>query len=64
MLLTHEQKTLPKYTYERAVAGLPMPSVFIGDANLSVQQAIADILLLVECSKEHEWEGRMRYLPL
>jgi len=29
-----------------------------------VQQAIEDIVLLVECSDEHEWEGQVRYLPL
>ena len=64
VLLTHDQKTIPKYAYERAVAGLSMPGVFIGDTDLSVQQAIADVLLLVECSEEHEWEGQVRYLPL
>jgi len=24
----------------------------------------ADIILLVECSLEEEWEGQVRYLPL
>jgi hypothetical protein len=64
VLLTHDQKTMPKYAYERAVAGLSMPGVCIGDTDLSVQQAIDDILLLVECSEEHEWEEQVRYLPL
>ena len=64
VLLTHDQKTMPKYAYERTVAGLSMPGVFIGDTNLPVQQVIDDILLLVECSEEHEWEGQVRYLPL
>jgi len=41
-----------------------MSGVFVGDTHLSVQQAINDILLLVECSEEHEWEGQVRYLPL
>ena len=64
VLLTHDQATVPKYAYERIEAGLPMPGVFVGDTNLPVQQAIKDILLLVECSEEHEWEGQVRYLPL
>jgi hypothetical protein len=64
VLVTHDQETVPKYAYERAVAGLPMPGVFVGDTYLPVQQAIADIVLLVECSEEHEWEGQVRYLPL
>src|SRR5262249_14168260 len=64
VLLTHDQATVPKYAYERIKAGLPMPGVFVGDTNLPVQQAINDILLLVECSEEHEWAGQVRYLPL
>ena len=64
VLLTHDQATVPKYAYERVEAALPMPGVFVGDTHLPVQQAINDILLLVECSEEHEWEGQVRYLPL
>ena len=64
VLLTHDQKTVPTFAYERVIAGLPMPGVFIGDTYLPVQQAIEDIALLVECSKDHEWEGQVRYLPL
>jgi hypothetical protein len=64
VLLTHDQHTVPKYAYERIVAGLPMPGVFVGETDLPVQQAIEDLLLLVECSTEHEWESQVRYLPL
>ena len=46
------------------MAGLSMPSVFIGDTDRSVQQAIDDILLRVECREEHEWGGQVHYLPL
>jgi hypothetical protein len=48
VLLTHDQHTVPKYAYERIVAGLPMPGVFVGDTDLPVQQAIEDLLLLVQ----------------
>jgi Domain of unknown function (DUF5615) len=64
VLLTHDQATVPKYAYERMEARLPMPGVFVGDTNLPVQQAINDILVVVECSEEYEWEGQVRYLPL
>ena len=64
VLLTHDQHTVPKYAYERIVAGLPMPGVFVGDTDLPVQQAIEDLLLLVQCSVEHEWASQVRYLPL
>ena len=29
-----------------------------------VEQAIEDLPLLAECSREGEWEGQIRYLPL
>ena len=64
VLLTHGQKTVPKYADERVVAVLSMPGVFVGDTDLPVRQAIEDILLLVECSEGHEWEVQVRYLPL
>jgi predicted nuclease of predicted toxin-antitoxin system len=31
VLLTHDHKTVPKYTYERVKAGQPMPGVFVGE---------------------------------
>ncbi len=64
LLLTHDYRTVPKYAYERVIAGLPMPGVIVGDTYLPVQRAIEDVLLLVICSLEGEWEGRIVYLPL
>ncbi len=63
-LLTHDRKTVPKYAYDRVVAGLLMPRVFVGDIYLNVQVAIDDLLLIAECSEEHEWGGQVHYLPL
>ena len=34
------------------------------DLAVSLGRAIDDILLLVECSLENEWEGQIRYVPL
>ena len=33
------------------------------DLAVSLGRAIDDILLLVECSLENEWEGQIRYVP-
>ena len=41
-----------------------MPGVFEVGSNLAVGRAIDDLLLLVECSLEGEWEGQVHYLPL
>jgi len=41
-----------------------MPGVFEVPRTLSIGRAIDDLLLIVECSIEGEWEGQVRYLPL
>ena len=41
-----------------------MPGVFIIDLDSPAGRVIDDLLLLVECSIEGEWEGQVRYLPL
>ena len=55
---------MTRYAYDRVDAGLGMPGVFSVGRSVSVRQAIEDILLLVECSVDDEWEGQVRYLPL
>lgn len=41
-----------------------MPGVFQVGRDVQIRVAIEDILLLAECSREGEWEGQIRYLPL
>jgi Domain of unknown function (DUF5615) len=64
VLITHDVKTITRFALERVVAGKPMPGVFEVSDSLPIGQAIEDLLLLAECSREGEWEGQIRYLPL
>lgn len=64
ILLTHDVSTITRYAYERIEADLPMPGVFEVSLAASLGQAIDDLLLLVECSLENEWEGQIVYVPL
>ena len=64
VLVTHDVSTRCKHAYERVAAGQPMPGVFEVSISLSVARAIDDLLLIVECSLEGEWEGQVRYLLL
>lgn len=64
MLVTHDVSALSKHAYECVASGQPMPGVFEVATGLSLARAIDDLLLIVECSLEGEWEGRVRYLPL
>ena len=64
VLLTHDVSTITKYAYERLEAGQAMPGIFEVRRTAPIGQVIEDILLLVECSLESEWEGQIIYLPL
>lgn len=64
VLLTHDVTTLTHFAYERVRAGQPMPGVFEISYSLPIGRVIEDILLLVECSLEGEWEGQVRYFPI
>jgi Domain of unknown function (DUF5615) len=64
VLLTHDVNTITAFAYERVAQGLPMPGVFEVSLKVSINAAIEDILLLVECSVEGEWQGQVNYLPL
>lgn len=64
VLLTHDVSTITHFAYERIRSGQKMAGVFEVSRNVPVGIAIEDILLLVTCSLEGEWEGQVRYLPL
>lgn len=64
ILLTHDRATMPDFAYERLSSGKAMAGIFIVNDRMLVRQAIDELLLLVECSKQMEWKGIVLYLPL
>ncbi|MDQ6694271.1 MAG: DUF5615 family PIN-like protein [Chloroflexota bacterium] len=64
VLLTHDVSTMSDFAYGRVSKGEPMPGVFAVGRVVQIGQAVEDILLLVECSFQGEWEGQVNYLPL
>ena len=64
ILLTHDRATMPDFAYERLVRGEPMAGVFVVNDRMLVRQAINELLLLVDCSEQAEWQGIVLYLPL
>jgi hypothetical protein len=64
ILLTHDVSTITRYAYQRMQTGKSMPGIFEVRRDISAGSVIEDILLLAECSREGEWEGQIRYLPL
>ena len=55
---------MPKYAAQRIRAGLPISGMFAVAKTLPVGQVIEELILLVECSFEREWENQVVYLPL
>lgn len=64
VLVSHDVATLTAYAYARVEAGLPMPGLIEAGPSVPIREAIADLLLIAECSLVGEWEGQVRYLPL
>jgi hypothetical protein len=64
VLLTHDAKTIPAFALAYLSAGKAIPAIFIAPWEASIGQIIADLLLIVECSEQAEWEGQIHYLPL
>jgi hypothetical protein len=64
IVLTHDRATMPDYAYERLASGEMMAGVFVVNDRLPVGQAIQEILLIVSCSEQAEWNGSVVHLPL
>ncbi|MEO0012322.1 MAG: hypothetical protein RLZZ535_711 [Cyanobacteriota bacterium] len=64
ILLTHDRATMPDFAYERLVRRETMTGIFVVNDRMPIRQAIDELLLLINCSKQSEWKGIVLYLPL
>ena len=64
IVLTHDIRTMSIFAFQRIENQEPMPGLFQIEQSASVTQIIEDLILIIECSHENEWEGQIRYLPL
>jgi predicted nuclease of predicted toxin-antitoxin system len=64
ILLTHDRATMPDFAYERIVRGENLAGVFVINDRMPVRQVIDELLLLIACSKQIEWQRIVLYLPL
>lgn len=64
ILLTHDVRTMTAYAVARIQSQSPMPGVLEVGRGLSIGQAVEQILLLVDCSLDGDWENQIRYLPM
>jgi len=64
ILVTHDINTIPKYAYERVIAGQSMPGVITVPKALPIAQAIEELLTIIECSDQSEHENQVLHIPL
>ena len=65
IVLTHDRKTMTKFAFDRIMAGLPMPGVFVLENRpKQIGQMVEDVLLVALCSSQEEWKDRVIFLPL
>jgi hypothetical protein len=64
ILLTHDTSTVPPLAHQRVAEGRLMPGVFVARESLPVGRVLEELLVIIECSHDGEWEGQVRYLPL
>jgi len=64
IVLTHDRATMPSYALERLASGERMAGVFILHDRFPVAQSIREMLLVIACTDQAEWNGRVVYLPL
>ncbi len=64
ILLSHDVHTMETHALARLNSGRPMPGLLLIHQYLPIGQAIDEIVLIAACSRDDEWNGIIRYLPL
>lgn len=64
ILLSHDLSTMKLHARTRILAGKQMPGLFLLRQNIIIARAIDAIVMVAECSRDDEWNGRIEHLPL
>ena len=64
IVLTHDRATMPDFAYQRVVAGVAMPGLFVLSDRTSIREAIEELIFIDSCSEQSEWSALVVYLPL
>jgi len=62
VVVTHDQKTFPKYTYERILKGLKTYGVIVVPAEMQIGKAIEGLEFLIRLSEEDEFVDQVKHL--
>lgn len=64
ILLTHDRATMPDFAYNRLANQESMLGMFVVNDQMPIRQVIDELILLVNCSQQGEWQNVVLYLPL
>jgi hypothetical protein len=64
IIVTHDVQTMPGHAYDRLAAGQRIAGVCFIPRTVPIGQAIDDLVVIAQCSKEADWENQVRFLPL
>jgi predicted nuclease of predicted toxin-antitoxin system len=64
IVITQDHSTMIGFARARLLAGLPMAGLFVLRQRTTIGQAIDALLLVDQCSEQHEWQNRIEFLPL
>lgn len=64
ILLTHDERTIPLYVYERLAADQTIAGVIVASDKLAIHTVIDDLVLILDCSTATEWINQIQRLPL
>lgn len=64
IVLSHDVNTMRGYFYDRMIAELPLPGLFLVHKQTPISEVIDVLELIILASDENEWLGQATYLPL
>jgi hypothetical protein len=64
IIVTHDVNTMTRHAYDRIRTGTPMSGLIVLPQSLPIGAAIEELVTLIACSRDEEWDGRVLFLPL
>lgn len=64
IVLSHDVHTMETFALARLKGDKPMPGLLLIPQHFPIGPAIDEIVMIAECSRDNEWTGVIRYLPL
>lgn len=64
ILLTHDVRTMPRYVFERVQAGLTMPGIIEVRRDVSIREALDDLLVMIGAGHPVDFENQVRHVPM